>query len=158
MHSGRWSRSSWQDAYSIHRCSGSDLGVRGSVTCVDTSLHRVCTIPVFTTTSFCVYVHVGHSAPLHHVYQHLPSHSHHRSPHSGWPSVDLLPQQQIAISAGCLSNHFHQPASNDGRFLTNGADLQPQPTQKVTSGGRLSTLNPALGDPTMKPAFFSIPT
>ena len=60
----RWSRSSWQDAYSIHRCSGSDLGVRGSVTCVDTSLHRVCTILVSTTSSFCVYVHAGHSAPL----------------------------------------------------------------------------------------------
>ena len=60
----RWSRSSWQDAYSIHRCSGSDLGVRGSVTCVDTSLHHVCTILVFTTTSFCVYVRAGHSAPL----------------------------------------------------------------------------------------------
>ena len=62
----RWSRSSWQDAYSIHRCSGSDLGVRGSVTCVDTSLHRVCTILVSTTSSFCVYVRATHSAPLHH--------------------------------------------------------------------------------------------
>ena len=67
----RWSRSSWQDAYSIHRCSGSDLGVRGSVTCVDTSLHRVCTVSVSTTSSFCVYVRAGHSAPLHRVTERL---------------------------------------------------------------------------------------
>ena len=57
----RWSRSSWQDAYSIHRCSGSDLGVWGSVTCVDTSLHCVCTIPVSTTSSFCVYMRCLHA-------------------------------------------------------------------------------------------------
>ena len=60
----RWSRSSWQMSYSIHWCSGSYIGVQGSVTHLDTSLHSVCSISVFTTTSFCVYVRVGHSAPL----------------------------------------------------------------------------------------------
>ena len=59
----RWSRSSWQDAYSIHWCLGSDMGVRGSVTCVDTLLHCVCTIPVFTTTSLCVYVRTASARP-----------------------------------------------------------------------------------------------
>ena len=61
----RWSRSSWQMSYSIHWCSGSYIGVRGSVTHLDTSLHHVCMIPVSTTSSFCVYVRAGHSAPLH---------------------------------------------------------------------------------------------
>ena len=61
----RWSRSSWQMSYSIHWCLGSYIGVWGSVMDLDTSLHSVCSISVFTTTSFCVYVHAGHSAPLH---------------------------------------------------------------------------------------------
>ena len=69
--SHRWSRSCWQMSYSIHWCSGSDLGVRGSVTCVDTSLHRVCMISVSTTLLFSVYVRVGHSAPLHRMAQKL---------------------------------------------------------------------------------------
>ena len=61
----QWSRSSWQMSYSIHWCSGSYIGVWGSVMHLDTSLHSVCSISVFTTTSFCVYVLAGHLAPLH---------------------------------------------------------------------------------------------
>ena len=34
---GTWSRSSWQMSYSIHWCSGSYIGVWGSVTDLDTS-------------------------------------------------------------------------------------------------------------------------
>ena len=60
-----WSSSCWKMSYSIYWCSGSYIGVWGSVTHLDTSLHSVCSISVSTTTSFCVYVHVGHSAPLH---------------------------------------------------------------------------------------------
>ena len=80
-----WSRSSWQDAYSIHRCSGSDLGVQGSVTCVDTLLHHVCTIPVFTTSLFCVYMCAGHSAPLHRFHCDVRIVTHHLAYHiCGW--------------------------------------------------------------------------
>ena len=60
----RWSRSSWQMSYSIHWCLGSYIGVRASVTHLDTSLHHVCMISVLTTTLFCVYVCAGHLAPL----------------------------------------------------------------------------------------------
>ena len=63
-----WSRSSWQMSYSIHWCSGSYLGVRGSVVHLHTLFHCVCSISVFTTTSLCVYVCGGHSAPLHQAY------------------------------------------------------------------------------------------
>ena len=64
-HGPRWSRSSWQMSYSIHWCLGSYIGVWGSAMHLDTSLHHVCMISVFTTTSFCVYMRVGHLAPLH---------------------------------------------------------------------------------------------
>ena len=61
----RWSRSSWQMSYSIHWCLGSYIGVRGSVMHLDTSLHSVCSISVFTTTSLCVYVRAASARPLH---------------------------------------------------------------------------------------------
>ena len=44
---------------------GSDPDIQGSVTCVDTSLHCVCTIPVFTTTLSVSTCTRSHSAPLH---------------------------------------------------------------------------------------------
>ena len=59
-----WSRSSWQMSYSIHWCSGSYIGVWGSVTHLDTLLHHVCMISVFTTTSSVSMCAQNHSAPL----------------------------------------------------------------------------------------------
>ena len=59
-----WSRPSWQMSSSIHQFSWSYIGVRGSVTHLDTSLHSVCSTSVSTTSLFCVYVRMSHSAPL----------------------------------------------------------------------------------------------
>ena len=56
-------------SYSIDWCSGSYIGVRGSVTHLDTSLHHVCMISVFTTTSSVSMCARNHSAPLHRVRQ-----------------------------------------------------------------------------------------
>ena len=60
-----WSRSSWQMSYSIHWCSGSYIGVRGSVMHLHTLFHCVCSISVFTTTLSVSMCTRSHSAPLH---------------------------------------------------------------------------------------------
>ena len=59
---GTWSRSSWQMPYSIHWCLGSYIGIWGSVMHLHTSLHCVCSISVFTTTTsvtMCMWHQLG---------------------------------------------------------------------------------------------------